>query len=405
MIRKHRCKNGVRIVHEKVLHARSLAVGVWIQAGSNDEGADEAGSAHFIEHMLFKGTKKYSAKYIAEQFDRIGGELNAFTSKEATCFHTTILKEDAKVALDLLADMLFNSVFDEEEIRKEKQVVLEEIAMYEDTPDDEVHERLWQSMYHDHPLGKPVLGNRKSVGQFTKQSIQTFMNRLYTPDRIVISIAGNYDDRFIDFIESLFQSFEEPAKNELTLLETPTFYANAVSMKKDVEQAHLCLGFPSVRSNDHRKYALSIVNEVIGESMSSRLFQEVREKQGLAYSIYSYYTLYEQAGTFIIYGGTAPENIEKLQQTITNVLKEAIEQGISEAEMTRAKQSIQSSFLLGLESMEARMSRNGHQTLFSQDLLTVDEVIERINKITKKEVDQLVEQTFQGSFASSIIRP
>lgn len=405
MIRKHTCKNGVRIVHEKVLHARSLAVGIWIQAGSNDEGLDEAGIAHFIEHMLFKGTKKYSAKYIAEQFDRIGGELNAFTSKEATCFHTTILKEDAKIAMDLLADMLFNSVFDEEEIRKEKQVVLEEIAMYEDTPDDEVHEQLWQSMYRNHPLGKPVLGNRKSVEQFTKQSIQTFMNRLYTPKRIVISIAGNYEDGFIDFIESLFQSFEEPTKNESTLLETPTFYANTVSMSKDVEQAHLCLGFPSVRSNDHRKYALSIVNDVIGESMSSRLFQEVREKQGLAYSIYSYYSLYEQAGTFIIYGGTAPENIGKLQQTITGVLKEAVEQGVSEEEIKRAKQSIRSSFLLGLESMESRMSRNGHQTLFTQDLLTVDEVIETINHITKKEVDQLLQQTFRESFASAMIRP
>lgn len=405
MIREHTCENGVRIVHEKVLHARSLAVGVWIQAGSNDEGVDEAGIAHFIEHMLFKGTKKYSAKDIAEQFDRIGGELNAFTSKEATCFHTTILKEDAKMALDLLVDMLFNSVFDEEEIRKEKQVVLEEIAMYEDTPDDEVHERLWQAMYRNHPLGKPVLGNRQSVGQFTKQSIQAFMDRMYIPGRIVISIAGNYDDTFIDFIESLFQSFEKPTKNKSTLLEIPTFHANIVSMNKDVEQAHLCLGFPSITSNDYRKYALSIVNDVIGESMSSRLFQEVREKQGLAYSIYSYYALYEQAGAFIIYGGTAPENTEKLQQTITGVLKEAVEQGISEEEIKRAKQSIKSSFLLGLESMESRMSRNGHQTLLGQDLLTVDEVLQTIDNITKQEVDQVVQQTFQKRFASSIIRP
>ncbi len=406
MIRKHEGENGIRIIHEKLPHVRALSVGIWIQAGSNDEREEEAGLAHFIEHMLFKGTKKYSAKHIAEQFDRIGGELNAFTSKEATCFHATILKEDAEIALELLADMLFNSVFDEEEMAKEKQVVLEEIAMYEDTPEDEVHEQLWRTMFPNHAVGKPVLGSRDSVMRFTKQLIRQFMKRLYRPERIVISIAGNYDDQLIDYIETLFNSFEEIEREEtLTAFTSPDFHAKQIMTKKEIEQVHLCLGFPSLALQDKRKYELALVDQLIGGSMSSRLFQEVREKHGLAYSIYSYYTLYEMTGVFIIYGGTAPRNLKALQKTIVSVLQEAAEKGITKQELIQAKEAIKNSFLLGLESTESRMSRNGHQELFRQPHLTADEVIEKIELVTQDNVERLIKEIFNQPFARSTIRP
>lgn len=406
MIQKYVGNNGLRIIREKLPHARALSVGIWIKAGSNDEDKEEAGLAHFIEHMLFKGTKKYSAKHIAERFDRIGGELNAFTSKEATCFHTTVLKEDAEEALELLADMLFNSIFDEEDMAKEKQVVLEEIAMYEDTPEDEVHEQLWRTMYPNHPLGEPVLGNRASVMGFTKQSIRTFMNRLYRPERTVISIAGNYDDELIHFIETLFDAFPSTTEQQPTVsLQSPNFHAKERALTKEIEQAHLCVGFPSLTLQDERKYELAIVDHLIGGSMSSRLFQEVREKHGLAYSIYSYYTLYEMTGTFIIYGGTAPRNLKKLQETIATVLEETINNGITEEELIHAKQSVKSSFLLGLEDTESRMSRNGYQELLQQPHLTADEVIEKIQSIKKSSVEQLIRQLFNQPFASSMILP
>lgn len=406
MIRKHECKNGIRIIHEKLPHARALSLGIWIGAGSNDEHEEEAGIAHFIEHMLFKGTKKYSAKHIAEQFDRIGGELNAFTSKEATCFHTTVLKEDAEQALELLADMLFNSIFEEKEIVKEKQVILEEIAMYEDSPEDLVHEVLWRTMYPGHPLGKPVLGNRTSVQSFTKESIRKFMNRLYRPQKIVISIAGSYDDALIHFIETLFNGFPPSIEDTSQFsLSPPEFNEKACTITKEIEQAHLCLGFPSLTFHDERRYELSIVDHLIGSSMSSRLFQEVRENKGLAYSIYSYYELNEVAGTFVIYGGAALENIVTLQETISSVLQEAMDHGITQEELRYAKQSVKSSFLLGMENPETRMSRNGYQELFHNHHMAVEDVIEKIQLIGKDDVEKLIRHLFSQPSAIAKILP
>lgn len=406
MIHKHICRNGVRIIHERSPHVHSLSVGVWIQAGSQDEKEEEAGLAHFIEHMLFKGTKKYSAKQIAEHFDRIGGELNAFTSKEATCYHARVLKEDAEEALELLADMLVNSQFDAHEMTKEKQVILEEIAMYEDTPDDEVHEQLWQTMYAKDPIGKPVLGNHTSVLSFTKEAVQKFMKRLYQPERIVVSIAGNYDDSLIHFIEELFGSLQSSEqKKVLRAQRVPIFHAENKVLNKEIEQAHLCIGFPSLTVRDERKYALAIVDHIIGGAMSSRLFQEVREQQGLAYSIFSYYACHERTGAFMIYGGTGPENLEKLQQTIANVLQEAIAKGVTQQEIRDAKQSIKSNFLLGLESAESRMLRNGQQELLGQLHLTADEVIDKISRVEQTEVELLMQEIFQQPFASSVICP
>lgn len=406
MISKYVCQNGVRIIHEHMPHVRSVAIGVWIKAGSNDEREEEAGLAHFIEHMLFKGTDRRTAKTIAEEFDRIGGELNAFTSKEATCYHTTVLQEHAGKALTILEDMLFHSKFDQAEISKEKQVILEEIAMCEDTPDDDVHEQLWKVMYPNQPLGRPVLGTKQSVVKFTKQSIRNFMERLYQPDRIVISIAGNYKETDINFIEKLFGSFESkqsiPQEASMPL---PQFQPNKTKREKDIEQAHLCIGFPALSIQDERKYDLAIVDCILGGAMSSRLFQEVREERGLAYSIYSYYSSYEESGAFIIYGGTSPKKLHALQNTIHSVIQELQTNGITEQELDNAKQYVVTGFLLGLESTESRMSRNGHQELLLNACLTAEEAVEKINRVTKQKVEEMIQFIFKEAYATAIIAP
>lgn len=404
MINKYVCSNGVRIVHERMPHMRSVALGIWVDAGSGDELGEEEGIAHFIEHMLFKGTNDRTARMIAEEFDRLGGDLNAFTSKELTCFYTTVLNEHAEKALTIMEDMIFHSKFDEEEIEKEKSVVLEEIATVEDTPDDDVHEQLWATMYPQDPIGKPILGNEHTLASFTKHSIQQFMDRLYRPERMVISVAGNYDDNLIRLIEDLFGSFTsktEPIK--ASIFETPIFYPNVSKKIKDIEQAHLCLGFPGLKASDKRMYDLVILDSIIGGAMSSRLFQEVREERGLAYSIYSYYTSYEDTGAFIIYGGTSPEKTIELNETIQMVIHSLGKNGVSEREIENVREQVKGGFLLGLESTESRMYRNGNNELLFERHRTADEVVAQINNVERKNVQDMASLIFNNEHAISII--
>lgn len=404
MINKYVCSNGVRIVHERMPHMRSVALGIWVDAGSGDELDGEAGIAHFIEHMLFKGTNDRTARMIAEEFDRLGGDLNAFTSKELTCFYTTVLNEHAEKALTIMEDMIFHSKFDEEEMEKEKSVVLEEIATVEDTPDDDVHEQLWATMYPEDPVGKSILGNAHTISSFTKQSIQHFMDRLYRPERMVISVAGNYDDNLIRLIEDLFGAFismTEQTKKPLPKI--PTFHPNVSKKIKDIEQAHLCLGFSGLNASDKRMYDLVILDSIIGGAMSSRLFQEVREERGLAYSIYSYYTSYKDTGAFIIYGGTAPEKTIELNETIQMVIHSLGKNGVSEREIENVKEQVKGGFLLGLESTESRMYRNGNNEILFKQHKTPDEVVAKINAVERTNVQDMAELIFNNKHAISVI--
>ncbi|MBE1553413.1 M16 family metallopeptidase [Sporosarcina limicola] len=406
MIERTSCPNGVTIVHEKMPYVRSLALGIWVGAGSADEEEFEAGIAHFIEHMLFKGTSTKSARAIAEEFDRIGGDVNAFTSKEMTCFYTTVLGNHAPRALTVLSDMFFNSTFEEAEIDKEKSIVLDEIAAVEDTPDDDVDERLWATMYPDQPIGRPVLGNKKTIKKFNKKMILEFMERMYTPERIVISIAGNYDDRLIRLIEVHFGSFRRGKQLEQTIsLQLPEFQGGLTVKGKDIEQAHFCLGFSALRVQDKRIHDLLILDSVIGGAMSSRLFQEVREERGLAYSIYSYYSAYKNAGAFMIYGGTAPENLKELADTIDTVIHSVQKDGITENELHNAKEQLKCGFLLGLESSESRMHRNGKSELLFQEHKTADEVITLIDNVEADQVRAMASELFTERRTISIIAP
>lgn len=404
MINKITCNNGLRIVSEHIPHVRSVAVGIWIQAGSRYELPEENGLTHFIEHMLFKGTKTRTAKQIAEEFDRIGGNINAFTSKENTCYYAKVLDHHAKHALDILADMFFNSEFDANEIEKERQVVLEEINMVEDTPDDIVHEYLWRAMYENNPLGSPILGTEETLNTFTDKMIRDYMDKYYTPENVVVSVAGNIPDDFIEYIESLFGNFVRPETKQHTC-ETPVIKPIYTENYRETEQAHLCLAYPGVSANADNIYSLVVLNNVLGGSMSSRLFQEIREDKGLAYSVYSYHSSYEDTGVLAIYGGTSGNQLNELKQSISDSITSILDHGFTETEISNSKEQLKGNLLLGLESTSSRMSRNGKNELLYGEHRSLDEVSDTIDQVTVESVMQLARDIFSHEPAVSTILP
>jgi len=406
VLQKRTSQNGVRIVYEHIPHVRSVAVGVWVNVGSRHETPEENGLTHFIEHMLFKGTATRSARQIAEEFDRIGGHVNAFTSKEQTCYYAKVLDHHAKHAISVLADMFFHSQFDEVELEKERQVVLEEILMVEDTPDDDVHEQLWNVMYPNQPLGASILGTKESLATFSKDSIHQFMDHHYRPEHIVISIAGNIPDGFIDYTDSLFGQFSSSSTNSVrSPFEVPVFKPGESRKSRETEQGHICLGYPGLSVKDKHIYDLVVLNNILGGNMSSRLFQEVREEKALAYSIYSYHSSYEDAGSIAIYGGTSSNQLQKLQETIYETIQKVVDDGVTDTEVNNAKEQLKGNLMLGLESTNARMNRNGKNELVFNEHKTYDEVLQSIDEVNIHQVQKLVTDLFTIKPAISIITP
>jgi predicted Zn-dependent peptidase len=401
VVTTHTCENGLRIVSEHIPHFRSVAVGVFVKAGSRDESPEENGITHFIEHMLFKGTETRTAKQIAREFDRIGGDINAYTSKEYTCYYAKVLDHHAELAVRVIADMFFNSKMDPAEIDKERQVVLEEISMTEDMADDDVHEQLWRVMYPRHSIGAPILGTAETLPKFTREKIAEFMDRFYTPKNTVISVAGNITPQLIHLVEALFGSFQKPESKKIHLL--PDFSSGYSYKNKDTEQGHLCLGYPGLSLNDPDIYNLSVLNNILGGSMSSRLFQEIREERGLAYSIYSYHSAYSDHGTLAIYGGTADEQMPELQEVIVQSLEQMRKQGLTQEEVMDSKEQLKGNLMLGLESTSSRMSRNGKQELMLGKHQDYDEILSLIDKVSIEKVESLMD-LIAGQPAISIIR-
>ncbi|MBT2691495.1 pitrilysin family protein [Bacillus sp. ISL-55] len=403
MIKKYTCQNGVRIVLEQIPTVRSVAIGVWIGTGSRNESPENNGISHFLEHMFFKGTKTRSAREIAESFDSIGGQVNAFTSKEYTCYYAKVLDNHAQYALEVLADMFFNSTFDSEELNKEKNVVNEEIKMYEDTPDDIVHDLLSQAVYGDHPLGYPILGTEETLQSFTGEKLEQYMHDTYRPENVVISIAGNVPESFINNAEKFFGSYE--ASKEKMEYEKPEFHATQASRKKETEQAHLCLGFEGLQIGHSDVYSLIVLNNVLGGSMSSRLFQEVREQRGLAYSVFSYHSAYRDSGMVTIYGGTGANQLGVLYETIQDTLTKLRADGITEKELNNSKEQLKGSLMLSLESTNSRMSRNGKNELLLGRHRSLDEIVEQIDQVTKDSVDGMANKIFTDKYSVSLISP
>jgi len=378
---------------EEIEHVRSVAIGIWVGTGSRNEVQDYEGISHFIEHMFFKGTEKRSAQQIAESLESVGGQLNAFTTKEITCYYAKVLDEDVSLAIDVLSDMFFNSQFDPKEIEKEKNVVLEEIKMYQDTPDELIHDLFSQYVWNDHPLGKPILGNEETIKQFNRQKILNYIQSNYTPDRVVIAVAGKIKHEDIVEKLSVFAGLNRPIIH--TPLSKPKGSIVRKSVSKNTEQMHLIVGVPGLGQNDEDMPALYIINNILGGGLSSRLFQEIREKRGLAYSVYSYHSAYADTGLFAIYAGT---NIAKTNEVIKCILEQVNilkDKGISEEELQKSKAQIKGNLFLGLESVSSIMSRLGKTELTFGRVKTAEETVEELEKVTLSDINRVMQRLWQ----------
>ncbi|MBH5316589.1 insulinase family protein [Paenibacillus sp. GSMTC-2017] len=386
---KYTLSNGLRVVVEYIPTVRSVSFGIWVKTGSRNETKDNNGISHFIEHMLFKGTEKRTAKDIADLFDGIGGNVNAFTAKEYTCYFAKVLDEHLPLAVDALSDMFFNSQFDEAELAKEKNVILEEIAMYEDTPDDKVHDESSRASFGDHPLAYSILGLKDRLAEMTGDTLKNYMKERYTIENTVVSVAGNVEESgILELLETYFGGFA--LHSEPQLIETPTFKGDYIFYKKKTEQNHICLTFPGCSNKDPQLYAMILLNNALGGGMSSRLFQEIREKRGLAYSVYSYHMGYADSGLFTIYAGTAPKQTKDVMDLTMEQLHELSVKGLGADELHRGKEQLKGSLILSLESTSSRMNRIGKNELMIGRHYTLDELLKRIDSV---EMDDIVEVT------------
>lgn len=394
MYQKTVLPNGVRIITEEIEHVRSIAFGLWVGAGSRDEREGYEGISHFIEHMFFKGTEHRTARDLAESLEAVGGQLNAFTTKEYTCYYAKVLDEDLDLAIDVLSDMFFYSCYDEKEMEKEKNVVIEEIKMYEDSPDELIHDLFSECVWNDHPLGKPILGTEESIRALNRDKIMTFLAEHYAPDNLVIAAAGKI--KHTDIVEKLSNQFGVFKRGGRRVLEgTPTGKIIERYQQKDTEQMHILLGVPGLGQDDEDIYALHIFNNIIGGGLSSRLFQQIREQRGLAYSVYSYHSTYVDTGLFGIYAGTSPKNTKEVIECILQELNEVKQKGISNLELERTKAQIKGGLYLGLESVSSRMSRLGKTELTYNRVLSPEEVVAKLEKVAQDDILRVIGRLWQ----------
>jgi predicted Zn-dependent peptidase len=385
--------NGVRVITEAMPHVRSVSVGMWIASGSRRENPEQNGISHFIEHMLFKGTSRRSAEDIARSVDSIGGNLDAFTAKELVCFNTKVLDQHLSLAFDVLADLVLHPLFREEDIEKEKGVILEEIKMEEDSPDYLVHEIFSSNFWKDHPLGKPILGTPQTVKRFDRSMIQNFYSQVYAPANLLVTAAGNLThERLVSLVRENFEVLPpgDPAPPD----DAPNTHARiALRNKKALEQVHLCLGVPSYPLPHEERFACYVLNTLLGGGMSSRLFQNIRERQGLAYAVFSELNPYRDTGCLSIYAGTSLESARKVVESITNEFRQLKEQEVNDEELRRAKDHLKGSLMLSLESTGSRMSNLARQEMYFSHFFTLDELVESIEKVTSADVRRIA-QTF-----------
>lgn len=380
--------NGVRVLVEPNHSVGSVAVGLTCNAGSRHEVANEDGITHFNEHMLFKGTGKRTAKEIAEAIEGRGGILNAFTDKEQTTYYCRVLAEDAVHAIEVLSDMLQNSLFDPEETEREKMVILEEISRGEDEPGDHVHELHISSRWGDHPLGKPVIGTRDTVKSFTPAMLRAYIQRRYLGQNVILSLAGDVDPEAILEAATKYLAGLSAGSTDDQLAPPPSKVSNTI-ISKDVEQVHFCIGGDSVSVHDSRRHTAAILDSILGGGMSSRLFQELREKRGLAYSVGSYNLAYSVAGLFTIYGGTSPAYWDQVQELVPAEINKLVNQGLAEGELERVKRQIAGNTTIALEGMNSRMLRMTKNELIYGKEIPITETLAKINAVTETMVRDL----------------
>jgi predicted Zn-dependent peptidase len=387
MIRTSTLPNGVRILTESMPHVRSATIGIWADVGSSAEPAERRGISHLVEHMLFKGTQRRTARRIAEEMDGIGGNLNAFTDKESTCYYAHVMDRHLPIAIDVLGDMFLNSLFDADELRKEQLVVLEEIKMYDDSPDEMIHDLFTRTMWRGSHLGEPTIGSVETVTALERAHLRAWMAQRYAPQTVIVTAAGNLvHDDVVALIATAFDGFTgnaaSPAADRPQL--TPTLSLTF----KDTEQAYVMVGSRGLSLRDEDRYALSVLDTVLGGGMSSRLFQEVREKRGLAYSVYSFQQGYRDAGLFGIYAGTSPDRVQECVDIISAELDGALD-GVTEAELALAREHLKGNLTLALESTSSRMMRLGRNELVYGRQISVEELEARIDAVDCAAVERV----------------
>ena len=387
-------KNGLSIIGEEIPYLKSISLGVWVKAGSIMETKENSGVSHFIEHMLFKGTTNRTSKELAREIDNLGGILNAFTSKECTCFYVKLLDEHINIGIDVLSDMILNSRFDELDIKKEKSVILEELKMYEDSPDDLVYDLLLENIYKDHSLGMNILGDRQSLKNLKRESILDYYNEYYVPNNSIISICGNFKfEEIVKQIEEKFKTWQPKSVDTTTT--KPNFNPCIVKKNKDIEQVNLAINLDAIPMTNNREvYALSVVNNVFGGSISSRLFQKIREEKGLAYSIYSSQTLYEDCGELGIFASTSTENIQEVYKSILEEIELIRNEYISPQEIHESKEQLKGSYMLDLESTSSRMMSNGKNLLMRNKVDDEQDIIDYINAVEYDDVVKIIKKVF-----------
>lgn len=405
MYRKDTLSNGIRVVSETLPKTRSLSIGVWVKVGSRHESREIGGMSHFIEHMFFKGTQKRSARDIATEVDSLGGEMNAFTSQESTTYYIKVLDEHLPEAIDILADILLGSRFDPADMEKERKVILEEIKGVEDTPDDYIHEMFTGTVWPENSLGRPILGTKDTIKSLKHADIVKYIDDHYSPREIVISVAGNFEHaRLIELLNTAFGKLSRTgiAKQDIS----PAFRRAVTVKKKQLEQVQVCLGCKGLPYVHEDRFVIMALNTILGNSMSSRLFQEVREQNALAYSIYSYVTAYRDAGLLTVYAGTDPANTVQAIQLIVKELRKIRNEGITPAEETRVKDQIKGSMVLSLETSNSHMGRIARQEIYFGKYLSVDDIIKSVDMVTAEQVQHLARQLFTSdSLSLSILGP
>jgi predicted Zn-dependent peptidase len=408
-VRRTVLPGGLRVITETMPTVRSAAFGIWSAVGSRDEAPADAGASHYLEHVLFKGTRRRSALEISAAIDAVGGDLNAFTAKEYTCYYARVLDADLPLAVDVVSDMVADSVNRPEDVEAERGVILEEIHMRDDDPGDLIHDEFSTALYGDTPLGRPILGTEDSINALSRDRIHGYYRERYVPSRLVVSVAGNIDhDEVVGLVSRAFAEHlggdAAPAAPRLDGAPAP-LDPRSVVIDKDTEQAHIILGGAGVSRTDDRRFALGVLNAALGGGMSSRLFQEIREKRGLAYSVYSYTAQYADSGIFGVYAGCQPAKAEEVLSICRDELGKAAEESLTGEELERGKGQLRGAMVLGLEDTGSRMSRIGKSELVYESLLPVDEVLARIEAVTLDDVRSIAREVLSAPQALTVIGP
>jgi predicted Zn-dependent peptidase len=395
--------NGLRILTERMTQVRSISIGVWLTRGSRHETAERGGIAHFVEHMLFKGTGRRSAEDIAQAIDSIGGQLDAFTAKEYASYYIKVLDEHLPLAIDILSDIVRNPAFSPEDVEREKKVVVEEIKMVEDTPDDLVHELFTQGFWEDHPLGRPILGTKETVEALNADVLRDYFRNVYTAKNLIVSAVGNLEhERVRDLVAQTFGSLTEPGEPAADL--APRVSPKILVRNKELEQSHVCLGVGSYAQNHDDRYSSYVLNTLLGGSMSSRLFQNVREKRGLAYAVFSGLSAYRDAGSFTIYAGCSNEAVGEVIDLCVEELRGVKAAAVPDAELQRSKDHLKGSLMLSLENTASRMSHLARQEIYFDRQFGLDETLQGIERVTAADVRRVAEDLFRnGSLSATVL--